>query len=139
MLQVGIRQFQGDRAWVVGQFGMQPDPTLGLEIRARQLLVKHSRGTRLACFGFGQRFAVTVLDRLGNDRGGAAQGNPRKSNDKQGAEADEQIAAGLGHAESGSWQAFAKAPASVRPGCESNPWVRESRFICTNGPSADNE
>ena len=78
MLQVGVRQFQGHGAWVVGQFGMQPDAPLGRQVRAAQLLVQHPRGARLAGAGRGQRFAVAVLDRFGHHRGACCAGTTRQ-------------------------------------------------------------
>ncbi|MNP07642.1 hypothetical protein D3C76_996740 [compost metagenome] len=98
VLQVGIRQLQGHRAWIVGQLGMQPDTTFGGQVRTGQLLIEHPRGTRLAGPGSRQRFAVAMLDGFGNHRGGIAQGKPAKADDEQGEEADKQKAAGLGHA-----------------------------------------
>jgi hypothetical protein len=45
-----------------------------------------------------QRFAVTALDRFRHYGRSAAQEKPRKADGKQGAEADDQVTAGLGHA-----------------------------------------
>ncbi|MNQ53233.1 hypothetical protein D3C85_672670 [compost metagenome] len=77
---------------------MQPDTTLGGQVRTGQLLIEHPRGTWFATPGCRQRFAVAMLDSLGNHRGGIAQGKPHKADDEQGEEADKQKAAGLGHA-----------------------------------------
>lgn len=98
VLQVGIRQFKGHRAWIIGQLGMQPDTALGRQVRTLQLLIEHPRGTGLTAPGRCQRFAVTVLDGFGNHWGGIAQGKPCKTDDEQGEETHKQIAAGLGHA-----------------------------------------
>ncbi|MND75433.1 hypothetical protein D3C80_670510 [compost metagenome] len=108
VLQVGIRQFQGHRAWIIGQLGMQPDTALGGQVRTLQLLIEHPRSTWLTAPGRCQRFAVTVLDGFGNHRGGIAQGKPCKADDEQGEEADKQIAAGLGHAKNPGDEASAK-------------------------------
>jgi hypothetical protein len=99
VLQVGIGQFQSLRARVVGQFSMQPDATLDREVGAPQLLIQLACGPRLPGPRGIKGFAVAVFDRVGHRGSGAAQGQPGNDDDKYEAEADEQVAAGLGHAD----------------------------------------
>lgn len=97
-LQVRLCQFQGLGAGVVGQFRVQPYPTLGRQVRTSQLLIQHPRGAGLAIACLFQGFAVTALDSLGNLRRRTALPYRDKTDRQHNGKTEEQVAARRGHA-----------------------------------------
>ena len=95
VMQVGIGQFQGVRAGVVGQFGVQAGAADVGQVRAGQLLVQHTGSAGLAIMCLLQGLSVTVIEVGRGDSGRRAHPEPQAGGNDGGRQAEQQVAMGL--------------------------------------------